>query len=114
MGEPILLKREPNWRLIIMIALTLVGLNVLDALATLLWISIGIEEGNPFMGYILQYDTSLFVALKTAGIALAAAFLAYCAVKRYMLAYAGLILLSVVYLYPFAVHAFLYAYTSIK
>jgi len=113
MGQPFLLKTQPGVWLVTLLALTIIGLNVVDALATLVWIQHSVEQANPFMAYILQYDTSLIIALKTLGVTAAVAFLIYCAIKRYAIALYGLVLLMLVYLCPLAAHLFLYTHTSL-
>jgi|TARA_Y100000310_G_C20700775_1_gene829659 hypothetical protein len=42
-------------------------MNLVDALATLLWIRLGIaEEDNPIMEFVLEINESAFILIKTA------------------------------------------------
>ena len=41
-------------------------MNLVDAIATLVWINLGIaEEDNPIMAFVLESDPSVFVIIKT-------------------------------------------------
>ncbi len=112
MTEPTLLKDKPKIWLVSLLAFAIIALNIIDAVATLFWIKLGVTEANPFMAYIIQYDTGLFIALKTLGITAAVAFLVYYAAKRYAIALYGMWLLMLVYLVPLAIHVFMYTHTS--
>ena len=114
MSQPILLKKQPNVWLLAGLAISVLVINSVDALATLYWIRLGVEEANPFMAYILEYNTTLFIAIKALGVTAAIVLLLHFAKRRYAIAFYGLILLLVVYLYPLFVHIFLYCYTSFK
>jgi hypothetical protein len=51
-------------------------MNLVDAIATLTWIKMGIaEEENPLMGFILQNNEIGFVVIKTVLVALSAGLL---------------------------------------
>ncbi|MFH1047163.1 MAG: DUF5658 family protein [Patescibacteria group bacterium] len=113
MGKPILLSVKPNIWLLSVLAVAVIGLNVFDALATLAWLNIGMEKANPFLAYVLEYDTGLFIVVKTLGITAAVAFLTWFAVRRYAVALYGLALLAVAYLIPLAIHLFIYTHTSL-
>ena len=54
----------------------LLVMNLVDAIATLTWIKMGIaEEENPLMGFILQNNEIGFVVIKTVLVALSAGLL---------------------------------------
>lgn len=112
-GKPSLLDKPPNVWLVGALAVGIIALNVFDALATLAWINVGMEEANPFMAYILEYDTSLFVFIKTVGITAAVALIIYFARRRYAVAVYGLALIFCVYLAVFAMHVYIYTHTSL-
>ncbi len=114
MSQPALLARQPRVWLMALMAFGLIALNVLDAFATLYWIQLGAEEANPFMAYIVQYDSSLFIGIKTLGITAAAAFLIYFAWRRYAYAYYGMMFLLVVYAIPTLVHIFMWTHTYLR
>jgi hypothetical protein len=113
MGTPILMRSAPKLTALGLMAIFTLGFNFNDALLTLLWLNSGVTETNPFMAYVLQFDTGVFIAIKTLGIALATVFLVHCAMRRYLIAYYGQALLVVVSLTPLLVHLFIYTHTSL-
>jgi hypothetical protein len=63
---------------VFVVILAIVALNLLDAWFTLLFLSHGGKELNPFVQYVLDFESHPwpFVILKTAGIGMASMFLA--------------------------------------
>jgi hypothetical protein len=63
---------------VFVVILAIVALNMLDAWFTLLFLSHGGKELNPFVKYVLDFESHPwpFVILKTAGIGMASMFLA--------------------------------------
>lgn len=79
-------------------------MNLVDAIATLTWIQMGIaEEENPLMGFILQNNEIAFVIIKTVLVALSAGLLW----RMRVLSLARILIIPVffIYLYVTVLHS---------
>ena len=90
-------------RLYATLLITLVGLGLLDAFASALWVNHHFaSEANPLMAALMNIDLSLFLYVKIAVTTLCGFFL--WRLRRQRLARYALILALVVYLYVFYKH----------
>ena len=88
-----------------MLAVTIIGLNLLDAWFTLLFLAHGGREVNPFVQQVLDFGPFTFIIFKTVGIGLCVAFLTI--TKNFRAARIGLITVLVGYSILLCWHFFL-------
>lgn len=50
--------------LALILLFSLLVLNIFDCICTIVLASIGVQEANPLMSYLLDYDNTLFVVVK--------------------------------------------------
>lgn len=90
--EPGAVSRGVMWPVVVAI----VVLNLLDAIATMIWVELGIaEEANALLDHLLHRDAVLFMAVKLALVSLGVTLL--WRYRRRPLAVAGLVLALATY-----------------
>ena len=89
---------------ILLKAVLLFGLNLLDALLTLIWVQSGLaEEGNGLMAHVLTFGSGLFLFVKIAiGVLAVLVFYHWSSLRITQI---GLSLALMVYLFLMGVHA---------
>ena len=89
----------------LLLLMALFGLNILDALFTLIWLGKGGAERNPLMQHLIESGDQVFINVKLfiSGIA----FLVLMAHKNFQIARVGLRLLFAVYAILFLYHVYL-------
>ena len=83
---------------------SLLVMNLIDAIATLTWIKMGIaEEENPLMEFVLQNNEIGFIVIKTALVTLSALLL--WRMRKFIFSRAMLVPVFFIYLYVTLLHS---------